>query len=424
MKPSDRTPRSRLIRALGLLAVLGLPLAAVSPLTPGTALSSSGDQLAGAPAAESEATSPSALGLDGYSPAIPRESHGAYEVEVRNSRPSGGDEVTAIANDPRCGPGFTAVEHAGLASFYCVHSALDAPVELGQPVAQSAGAAPVCLGNGVNGPRIQLIYMYVEGQPDRTAQVVPRIVNDIVPRMESVFRETSKLQGREIGMRLHMPDCQLSVDTVMIDADNGAPDNPNDMSARITNHLEAAGYTTTDRKYVLWFDGGNSGACGIAPALTPLIEQGYNPTPATASNIGWQNGVIPETAIIFRWGFPVLGDAPGNQNDCWGNGGTGARTEIHELIHLIGGVNLSAPNSNGFGHCVDDHDLMYYGEQGVLTQQRCATPVEQLDCGADDYFNARPQAGSYLSTHWNTANSRFLGDAIVHDAVPADIPRP
>ena len=34
---------------------------------------------------------------------------------------------------------------------------------------------------------------------------------------------------------------------------------------------------------------------------------------------------------------------------------------------------------------------------------RCATQVEQLDCGSDDYFNARPPAGSYLSlTHPTT----------------------
>lgn len=339
--------------------------------------------------------------------------------------------VTRIVDDPRCGAGFTSAGITGESGYVCFHSALDPLPEPVGATAQRNAKAPVCLGNGVNGPRIQLIYMYVEGQPDRSSQMVPRIVNEFAPRMEGTFRETSRLQGREVGMRLHMPGCRLQVDTVMIDEVNGEPTDPDTMHARLTRHLATAGYSTTDRKYVLWFDGGNEGACGIAPAYTSGVEQGLNPTPLTLSNIGWQQRevvtntpLMAETAIIFRWGFPVLGNAPANMPECWGQGGTGARTEIHELIHLLGAVAVTAPNSNGFGHCVDDHDIMCYGERGVSTVPRCATVVEQLDCGSDDYFNARPPAGSYLSTHWNTANSRFLGEAAVHDAIPAEIPRP
>ncbi|MBW3537131.1 MAG: hypothetical protein KY395_05080 [Actinobacteria bacterium] len=424
---------SKLARSVGLLVVLGLPLAVVSPLNPsGVPAETAATARDAATAASDEADSATPVqGLEGYSAAKPRSAGDDSSVEVRHASPSGADPVTTIVNDPRCGNGFTAIVHEGLASHYCVHTALDPLGDISQPVAQSGGTAPVCQGNGVNGPRIQLIYMYVEGQPNRSAEVVPRIANELVPRMETVFRETSKQQGREIGMRLHMPDCRLAVDTVMIDAENGAPENPGEMSARITNHLVAAGYTSSDRKYVLWFDGGNKGACGIAPAYTPILERGYNPTPLTLSNIGWQQKQLndytflgAETAIIFRYGMPVLGNAPSYVPECWGQGGTGARTEIHELIHLLGAVNLSAPHSNGFAHCTDGHDIMCYGERGVSTVPRCATPVEQLDCGSDDYFNARPSAGSYLSTHWNTANSKFLGDAIVHDNVPLEIPRP
>lgn len=101
----------------------------------------------------------------------------------------------------------------------------------------------------------------------------------------------------------------------------------------------------------------------------------------------------------------------------------GAVTEVHEVLHTLGSVNTSAPNSNGLGHCRDEDDIMCYPEGGVETFGRCATGIELLDCGSDDYFNARPAAGSYLSTHWNTANSRYLGTA-PEDNVPADLPRP
>lgn len=427
MKKSDGRSTSRLARVLGLIIVLGLPLAAVSPLDTGLNLSSPGSDGAAPGVPSAPSADPS---LDSYEAATPAPPLPAFDsIEVRDSDPStGADPVTTIVNDPRCGAGFTSTGPTGSSVFACFHSALDPLPELSQPVAQAKAAAPACVGNGVNGPRLQLVYMYVEGQPNRSAQVVPRIAGQIVPRMEGVFRETSKLQGREIGMRLHMPGCKLLVDTVKIDAENGAPDDPGAMLTRITEHLIETGYDSTDRKYIVWFDGGNKGACGIAPVnALPVLDD--NPTQANRNNVGWQT-TRHETAVIFRWGFPVLGDPqppyPGAPAppECWGRGGTGARTEIHELIHLLGAVQLSAPNSNGFGHCTDDHDIMCYGERGVSTIPRCATPVEQLDCGADDYFNARPPAGSYLSTHWNTANSRFLGPAIVHDAVPLEIPRP
>lgn len=433
MKKSDGRSTPRLARALGMIIVLGFPLAAAAPLdrNPDPApAGSNADQIAAAsasPAGDQGAR-------DGYAPAPPLPSaDAAAPVEVRQSAPSGAKPVTTIVNDPRCGVGFSSVASTRSAPYACINTALEPLPPPVAPVARSAAApSPPCIGNGVNGPRIQLIYVYVEGQPNRSAQVIPRITNQIVPNMDRTYRETSKSQGREIGMRLHMPGCQLPVDTLMIDADNGEPDNPGAMLSRMTVFLSEQGYSTTDRKYIVWFDGGNEGACGVAPVMTALAPN-VTDTAVTGnvSNVGWQ-AVLPETALIFRWGFPVLGDPPGaypggpTPPDCWGRGGTGAFTELHELTHLLGAVNLSAPNSNGLNaHCTDDVDIMCYAVPGAKPMfTRCASKIELLDCGSDDYFNARPSAGSYLSTHWNTANSRFLGDAIVHDAVPIEIPRP
>lgn len=425
MKSFPSKTSSRLAGALGLILVLGLPLAATSPLDDGLKVSGrSGDSSLAA--SDSTTTGLTDEELDTYEAATPSAPLPQFDsIEVQQSNPaSGASPVTSVVNDPRCGAGFTSVASSASSPYACIHSALDAMPVIDGPALNAGAAAGVpCQGNGVNGPRIQLIYMYVEGQPNRAAQVVPRIANQIVPNMDRTFRETSKSQGREIGLRLHMPNCQLAVDTLMIDEDNGTPDDPGTMLNRVTEFISTKGYSTTDRKYIVWLDGGNKGACGVAPGLTTLVANGTdNAVTGNVSNVGWQ-AALPETALIFRWGFPALGDQPGRP-DCWGRGGTGALTEIHELIHLIGAVNKSAPNSNGFGHCTDDFDIMCYGEQGVSTVPRCATKVEQLDCGADDYFNARPSAGSYLSTHWNTANSRFLGEAAVHDAVPLDIPRP
>lgn len=348
---------------------------------------------------------------------------------------SGTTPVTTVADDPRCGPGFTAVSTTGSSDLHCSHSDVPRVQEIDGPLASAPVAAPVCMGNGVNGPRVQLLYMYVEGQPDRSAQVVPQIANDIVPRMEGVFRQTSKLQGRELGIRFHMPNCRLEVETIEIGAKEGATRASGSQAFAVMKAVADGGYDSTDRKYVVWFDGATVGACGSAtrgypPSPFPLAPPDWdrhaflsdNPTPANRSNVGWQAHGGLETAVIWREGKEAIDSK--KSSECWGRGGTGASSEIHELIHLLGAVSLSAPNSNGFYHCTDGNDIMCYPEQGVATTSRCSTPIEQLDCGGDDYFNARPPTGSYLSTHWNTANSRFLGDAVVHDNVPVEIPRP
>ena len=60
--------------------------------------------------------------------------------------------------------------------------------------------------------------------------------------------------------------------------------------------------------------------------------------------------------------------------------------------------------------CYDDD-----GAGPVVMANVCLPEHEALlDCGDDDYFNTNPPAGSYLASHWNTANSSFLQD----DAAP------
>jgi hypothetical protein len=416
---------------MGILGMFGLLLLPTSPggqeVTSVAASSTSVPTPAAASPVAAKAPvqtdGPTGVSLEGYSEAAPATSAPDAPVQVQISAPPGATAVRSTVNDPECGVGFTKIQSAATPGF-CIHTAADPLPKIG-PVSQAASKAPICRGNGVNGPRIQLVYIYVQGQPNRSSVMVPRITNEFVPRMEGTYRETSKFQGREIGMRLHMPGCKLSVTTLEIDEANGEPDDPGTMLTRVAELIKKKGLVTTDRKFLVWLDAGNKGACGVAGTTVPLAAHVTdNAVTGNVQNIGYQ--AVPslplETSLIFRYGFPVLGEVPG-QRECWGQGGTGARTEIHELTHSLGAVGKAAPNSNGFGHCTDDHDIMCYGERGVNTKPRCAVVVELLDCGADDYFNVRPNAGSYLSTHWNTATSRFLGDALV-DNVPAVLPRP
>lgn len=93
-------------------------------------------------------------------------------------------------------------------------------------------------------------------------------------------------------------------------------------------------------------------------------------------------------------------------DNCW-NGVMAA----HELGHNLGSVQLSAPNSDWNTHCIDGFDNMCdHGGSPAWTYTACPDPIGDhlMDCNHDDYFHTNPAPNSYLATHWNTANNRFL----------------
>lgn len=74
----------------------------------------------------------------------------------------------------------------------------------------------------------------------------------------------------------------------------------------------------------------------------------------------------------------------------------------HEIMHSFGAVQLSAPHSDAAFH-TSELDLM-----GHPLMNRCPSAHDLIDCGYDDYWSLAPAPGSYLATHWNTADSVFL----------------
>lgn len=79
-------------------------------------------------------------------------------------------------------------------------------------------------------------------------------------------------------------------------------------------------------------------------------------------------------------------------------------TPLHELTHMMGGVQSSAPGSDGRGHCSDSFDVM------CSTHDDRACPSYRYDCGHDTYFTTAAARGSYLANHWNIGweGNRFV----------------
>jgi hypothetical protein len=157
----------------------------------------------------------------------------------------------------------------------------------------------------------------------------------------------------------------------------------------MVSELRAAGYTRTDRKYVVWADA--NVYCGIGQVY---YDDSASPTPGVNASNGHPQ---------------VPGEVARIDNGCWGFSDS---VEAHELMHTLGGVQQSAPHATPANHCTDDADRMCYADGSVpatAMQQVCAASHEALfDCNHDDYYSTSPAAGSYLATHWNSASSAFL----------------
>ena len=255
------------------------------------------------------------------------------------------------------------------------------------PTAPGPGGSPFCEGDGTSGPRIQAVYGYIAGQPNNIATEASTI-RTMASAIDDAYDMSAGRQGGSAHPRwATVPGtCELSV--LAVELPVGAADDLD----KTVGALAALGLTSrTDRKYLVWVD---------ATGNENLIAQTRfddSPNPATnLSDGGQSSALVAQLARNGGWDT----DGIGGPTIRWG--------PQHEVSHLLGAVNTSAPHSDGSGHCTDEYDAMCNGDPNAATCTPLATAKVLLDCGADDYFAVNPAPGSYLDTHWNTYDSSFL----------------
>jgi hypothetical protein len=314
-----------------------------------------------------------------------------------------GIDLRGLARGAACPGGFELAYRdriAGRAQVLCTHGPDPAPegvsvLQQRAPVtaAEVAGAgvaaspAPVpCYGTGSDGFRVQLLYARSAGSPDRYGTFAASF-----PTWAARVDEVINLSAAETGGTRHVrfltdASCNPIVSRVTLTSSGAG--NFNTMVSELRNQ----GFNRSDRKYLVWADA--NVYCGIAQVY---YDDNGNPIAGVNSSNG--NSRIP-------------GEIARVDNGCWGLSNS---VEAHELMHNLGGVQSSAPNSTPGSHCTDDADRMCYADGSVpasAIRQLCAPSHEALfDCNHDDYYSTDPPAGSYLATHWNSANSAFLTSA-------------
>jgi hypothetical protein len=243
----------------------------------------------------------------------------------------------------------------------------------------AAGATQVpCVGNGTDGYRVQLIYARASDKADGYTAWLPSF-RQYAAQMDDVFNASAAETGGVRHVRfVHDASCVPVIHNVVLSRTG------DDSFDNLYSELQAKGYTRSDRKYLVWIDA--SVYCGIAE-----IYYDDQPGPENDSNgVPWVPGEIGAVG-----------------KGCWGASNS---VEAHELVHLLGGVQTSAPHATPGNHCTDNHDRLCYADGTGFPTVVCSDPAHEnrLDCRHDDYYSTNPRAGSYLATHWNTANNRFL----------------
>lgn len=260
-----------------------------------------------------------------------------------------------------------------------------------QPTAAGVAPAVTCDGDGESGKRVQALYVYVTGRQNRRSTYLSSF-RTWAANVDGMFQASAAETGGTRRLRwVTGSDCLLSVPAVAL---SSAAETS--FGASIAE-LGALGYNRADRKYLVWFDSDprNSPYCGIATV--------YSDDRPTENSNDAAAGYARADFACWNWAEP------------------------HEVMHTLGAVQGTAPHATLGLHCTDEHDHMCYQDlpTSVMTFP-CPDRYEQLfDCGHDDYFNTQPAPGSYLATHWNTADSGWLvGAEAVPDTTAPTVERP
>jgi hypothetical protein len=330
-------------------------------------------------------------GLDRARPDGPCKT--GWEIKVPNRQTS-----CTHGPDP-APPGIDVTEERSLA---------DIAASSGDGDSTTAEAPPgplYCDGDGVSGNRVQAVYAYNSEASSNFDSVVPYIQSWARMADESVNESAGKNGGVRHIRWVTTPDCHPDVVEVAL-----SPSAIASFSGTIAE-FASLGLARVDRKYVVWVDA--YVYCGMANASAD-----DRPSEDNLNNGPGRPGMV---ARIDR--------------GCWGR----ARSpiEVHELVHTLGGVQPTAPNGSGNYHCSEESDVMCYDDDGtadgyvsrdgVRVPLRSVCPKKNerlLDCNDDDYFNVAPQPGSWLSTHWNVANSSFLTSEGPASVADTEYPRP
>jgi hypothetical protein len=266
-------------------------------------------------------------------------------------------------------------------------------------------APPACTSSG---RRFVAVYAYPQRAANRANQVRPEIQTNIW-RANGKLAQEALLAGGVSRTAVMRVDCdglgQVEVPSVAVPRTCEPSGDPG-LSPDGTCHPDYAGHVawaveralgspqgSDSVKYVIFYDQPETGWSGVGFGYFT----GDGDTKIRRDN---PNRNYTTSAILY----PEFWDS---------------LTLVHEIGHVMGAVQNTAPHSSGASHCVDGNDIMCYRDRAdssfsdtdpnhcpndavnALGFEYDSAEGMPFDCGYDDYFRTSPGNG-YLDSHWNT----------------------
>lgn len=240
--------------------------------------------------------------------------------------------------------------------------------------------ATACVGTGSDGNRVQVMYARASGSKSRLKALTPTL-RSLTGNIDDMFAVSAAKWGT--GKRVRWvtdKSCKVVIKEVVLPKSVLAKSD----FGRFAQGLIDKGYFANNRKYLVFADA--KAVCGQADSYN---DSRHSP------RVNENNGKWPMVARI---------DAP-----CWLPGKSmDGFAPAHELMHMLGAVNPKAPGATRGMHCTDGKDAMCYKDSRATKVRSICGGQPLFDCRGDTYFNTRPKKGTWVYSHWNTANSSFL----------------
>src|SRR5688572_230170 len=226
---------------------------------------------------------------------------------------------------------------------------------------------------------LHVLYGHPTTTPDRSASVAEGL-RAAIRRMNAILNADALESGGPTADYRAVCDAagDIRVDTFS-GPDASSPAYTTEYNT-IVDAAIAAGFDDDGIDYVVFWDAGST-VCGVG-------------------NLATDDSLSPDNANMEGTGYGVVYDG------CWFG-----RTPMHENGHTQGAVQDLAPMWDASGHCVEGYDVMCYpGEAGFTGTATLGLVLQcddriHYDCNFDTYFDAAPESGEWLATHWNIGST-------------------